>query len=79
MSISVLSVFDRPTRGEHCTVKLGENLPRMFEKKSPSARQPHPPFVAIEQLDVHLFLELFDLLTERGLRNVEALSGATEI
>jgi hypothetical protein len=79
MSISVLSVFDRPTRGEHCTVKLGKNLPRMFEKKSPSARQPHPPFVAIEQPNLDLLLQLFDLLTERRLRDVEALRGTTEI
>src|SRR6516162_598813 len=79
MSISVLSVFDRPTRGEHCTVKLGENLPRIFEKKSPSARQPHPPFVAIEQPNLNFLLQLFDLVTERRLRDVEALRGTTKI
>jgi len=50
MSISVVLVFQRPTRGEHGTVHLGEGLPRMFEKELPSARQPHPSFGAIEQL-----------------------------
>jgi len=58
---------------------LREDLPRVLEKGSPAARQPHPPLVAIEQLDLDLFLELFDLLTERGLRHVESLGGAPEI
>jgi hypothetical protein len=51
----------------------------MLEKQSPSARQPHPPFAAIEQPDVDLFLQLLDLLTQRRLRDVEPLGGATEM
>ena len=69
----------RPTGGEHRTVHLCENLPRMLEKQSTSARQPHPPFAAIEQPDLDLFLQLLDLLTERRLRDVQALGGATEM
>jgi hypothetical protein len=51
----------------------------MPEKKPSGARQPHPPFAAFEEQDLELLLQLLDLLTERGLRNVEALSGATEM
>jgi len=50
MSISVVLVFQRPTRGEHRAVHLGEDEPRMVEKESTRARQPHPSFGAIEQL-----------------------------
>jgi len=69
----------RPTRREHCTLDLREDLPCMLEKHSPAARQSHPALATIEQLDLDLFLELFDLLTERRLRHVEALSGSPEI
>jgi hypothetical protein len=51
----------------------------MLEKQSTSARQPYPPFGAIEQPDLDLFLQLLDLLTQRRLRDVEALGGATEM
>jgi hypothetical protein len=57
----------RPPGGEHRTVCLRENLPRMLEKLSTNARQPYPPFVAIEQPDLDLFLQLLDLLAERRL------------
>src|SRR5215813_3459018 len=70
---------DRLTRGEHRTVDLREHLPCMFEKQSTSARQPHPSFGALQQLNLDLFLQLLDLLTERGLRDVEALRGPPEI
>src|SRR5438094_6886271 len=70
---------DSPTCGEHRTLDLREDLPCMFEKQSTSARQPHPSLGAFEQLDVDLFLELFDLVTERRLRDVEALRGPPEI
>jgi len=42
---------------------LREDLPSMFEKQSTSDRHPYPSCAAIEQLDLDLFLELFDLLT----------------
>jgi len=58
---------------------LDENLARMLEKQSTGARQPYLPFTAIEQPDLDLFLQLLDLLTEGGLRDVEALRGATEM
>jgi len=51
----------------------------MIQKQSTSARQPYPSCAAVEQLDLDLFLELFDLLTERRLRDVETLRGPTEI
>jgi hypothetical protein len=70
---------DSPACGEHRTLDVREDLPCMFEKQSASARQPHPPLGAFEQLNVDLFLELFDLLTERRLRDVEALRGPPEI
>jgi hypothetical protein len=68
----------RPTRGEYRTLDLRENLPRMLEKQSTTAGQPHPPFGAFEQLNLDLFLQLFDLLTERRLRDVEPLCGSRE-
>src|SRR5204862_5195150 len=70
---------DSPACGEHRTLDVREDLPCMFEKQSASARRPHPPLGAFEQLNVDLFLELFDLLTERRLRDVEALRGRPEI
>src|SRR6185295_11917879 len=69
----------RPSGGEHRTVCLCEDLPRRLEKQSTGARQPHPPFRAIEQPDLDLFLQLFDLLTERRLRHMETLGRATEM
>ena len=39
----------------------------------PRLRQTHPPFAAFEEPDLDLLLQLSDLLTERGLRDVEAL------
>jgi hypothetical protein len=57
----------RPPGGEHRTVCLREDLPRMLQKLSTSARQPHPPFVAIEQPDLDLLLQQPDLLAERRL------------
>jgi hypothetical protein len=69
----------RSTRGEHPALDLHEDLPRMFEKQSTGAGQPHPPSVAIEQLDLDLFLELLDLLAERRLRDVEPLCRTREI
>jgi len=79
MSISVVFVGSAFTRGEHRTLDVREDLPSMFQKQSTSARQPYPSCGAIEQPDLDLFLELFDLLTERRLRDVEALRGPTEI
>ena len=69
----------RPPGGEHRTVRLCEELPCMLEKQSTRARQPYPPFGAIEQPDLDLFLQLLDLLTQRRLRDVETLSSATEM
>jgi hypothetical protein len=51
----------------------------MLEKEPPGVRQRHPPFAAFEEPDLDLLLQLLDLLTERGLRDVEALGGATEM
>src|SRR5262249_42656051 len=70
---------DRPADCEHRAVHLHEQVARMLEKEPPGARQPHPPFAAIEQPDLNLFLQLLDLLTERRLGDVEALGGATEM
>jgi len=69
----------RSTGREHRAIDLHEHLSRMLEKEPTSARQPHPPFAAFEEPDLDLFLQLFDLLTERRLRDVEALGGATEM
>src|SRR5262249_50002963 len=69
----------RPPRGEHRTVRLGENLPHMIEKQSTSGCQSYPPFGAIEQPDLDLLLQLLDLLTEGRLRDMEALGGPTEM
>src|SRR5262245_39696561 len=77
MSHSVVFVRAGPcgsfTRGEHRTLDVREDLPSMFQKQSPSARQPYPSCAAIEQPGLDLFLQLLDLLTERRLRDVEAL------
>jgi hypothetical protein len=76
---SITLASERPTGGEHRAVNLHEHLAHVLQKEPPGARQPHPPFAAIEQPDLDLFLQLFDLLTERRLRDVEALGGATEV
>src|SRR5262249_613568 len=71
---------DRPPNSEPPrAVHLHEQVARMLEKEPPGARQPHPPFAAIEQPDLNLFFQLLDLLTERRLGDVEARGGATEM
>src|SRR5215471_8993050 len=74
-----ISLGSYPPGGQHRTIRLREHLPRMFEKLSTSGRQAHPPFRAVEQPDLELFLQLFDLLAERRLRDVEAFGSATEM
>src|SRR5262249_59767524 len=76
---AIILASQRPTRCKHPTLDLRENLPCMLEKLSTGARQPDPPFVAIEQPDLDLLLQLLDLLTEGGLRDVEALGSATKM
>jgi len=69
----------RPPRGDHRTVRLRENLPRLLEELSTTARQPDPPFGAIEESDCDFFLQLLDLLTEGRLRHVKAFGSATKM
>jgi hypothetical protein len=58
---------------------LGEDEASLVNECFSRLREVHVAFVAIEEPDPELILELPDLLTQRGLADVEAFGGMTEM
>src|SRR6266540_1931573 len=69
----------RPARDLHRALRLGQRQPRFDEEGPTGVRQRDSAIRPMEETDAELALEVADLLTERRLRDVQALRGSTEM
>ena len=60
-------------------LRLRQRHPRFGEKGAPSVRQLDAAIRPMEEADAEILLEPANLLTERRLRDVQALRGAPEV